>query len=176
MKLKNKDMKHLKYVILMLLASCSLVACNSEDMDYDIDYTAIHPLGGQYIVTVSKDGADMGMMYCTIANTVSNDADKCWVRVGGVTAADVYNINGKINCDVKALSFSGSNIENLAGNVTSSNETFTLTDGKLELKGITAPSGTVADKISFTYTTSKDPGATYSVVGWRYTGWPEDDM
>lgn len=119
MKLKNKDMKHLKYVILMLLASCSLVACNSEDMDYDIDYTAIHPLGGQYIVTVSKDGADMGMMYCTIANTVSNDVDKCWVRVGSVT---------------------------------------------------------VADKISFTYTTSKDPGATYSVVGWRYTGWPEDDM
>lgn len=92
-----------------------------------------------------------------------------------VTEADVYNINGKISCDVKTLSFSGSNIENLAGNVASSTETFTLTDGKLELKGITAPSGTVADKISFTYTTSKDPGVTYSVVGWRYTGWSEDD-
>lgn len=168
-------MKHLKYIFLMLLASLSLVSCNSEDFDYDIEYTPIHPLGGQYVVTVSKDGAEVGMMYCTIANTASNDTDKCWVRVGSVTAASAFNINGKISCDVQALSFSGSNIENLAGNVVSSTETFTLTGGKLELKGITAPSGTIADKISFTYTTSKDPGATYSVVGWRYTGWPEDD-
>lgn len=168
-------MKHLKYIFLMLLASLSLMSCNSEDLDYDIEYTPIHPLGGQYVVTVSKDGTEVGMMYCTIANTVSNDTDKCWVRVGSVTAANVFNINGKISCDVPALSFSGSNIENLAGNVASSTETFTLTDGKLELKGVTAPSGTIADKISFTYTTSKDPGATYSVVGWRYTGWPEDD-
>lgn len=168
-------MKHLKYIFLMLLASLSLVSCNSEDFDYDIEYTPIHPLGGQYVVTVSKDGTEVGMMYCTIANTASNDTDKCWVRVGSVTAASAFNINGKISCDVPALSFSGSNIENLAGNVVSSTETFTLTDGKLELKGITALSGTIADKISFTYTTSKDPGATYSVVGWRYTGWPEDD-
>lgn len=168
-------MKHLKYIFLMLLASLSLASCNSEDFDYDIEYTPIHPLGGQYVVTVSKDGTEVGMMYCTIANTASNDTDKCWVRVGSVTAASAFNINGKISCDVPALSFSGSNIENLAGNVVSSTETFTLTDGKLELKGITAPSGTIADKISFTYTTSKDPGATYSVVGWRYTGWPEDD-
>lgn len=168
-------MKHLKYIFLMLLASLSLVSCNSEDFDYDIEYTPIHPLGGQYVVTVSKDGTEVGMMYCTIANTASNDTDKCWVRVGSVTTASAFNINGKISCDVPALSFSGSNIENLAGNVVSSTETFTLTDGKLELKGITAPSGTIADKISFTYTTSKDPGATYSVVGWRYTGWPEDD-
>lgn len=169
-------MKHLKYVFLMLLASLSLVACNSEDLDYDIDYTAIHPLGGQYVVTVSKNGTEVDATYCTVANTVSNDIDKCWVRVGSVTAAGIYNINGKMSCDVKSLSFSGSNIENLAGNVVSSTETFTLTDGKVELKAVTTPSGTVADKISFTYTTSKDPGVTYSVTGWRYTGWPEDDI
>ena len=36
---------------------------------------------------------------------------------------------------------------NLAGNVASSEETFTVTDGKLELNGATAPSGTIADKI-----------------------------
>ena len=167
-------MKHLKYIFLMLLVSLSLASCNSEDNDYDIEYTAIHPLGGQYVVTVSKNGAEVGMMYCTIANTVSNETDKCWVRVGSVTAAGAYNINGKISCDVKGLSFSGTNIENLAGNVASSSETFTLTDGKLELNSITAPSGTVTDKISFTYTTSKDPGVTYSVTGWRYTWWPED--
>ena len=169
-------MKHLKYICLMLLASLSLVSCNSEDLDYNVDYTAIHPLGGQYVVTVSRNGAEVEMTYVTIANTVSNDADKCWVRVGTVDDAENHNINGKLSCDVKALSFAGSGIENLAGNVASSTETFTLTDGKLELGAITAPSGTVADKISFTYTTSKDPGATYTLTGWRYTGWPEDDI
>lgn len=167
-------MKHLKYIFLMLLVSLSLASCNSEDNDYDIDYTPIHPLGGTYTVTVSKNGVEIGDDICTIANTVNYDSDKCWVRVGSVTAAGAYNINGKISCDVKGLSFSGTNIENLAGNVASSSETFTLTDGKLELNSITAPSGTVTDKISFTYTTSKDPGVTYSVTGWRYTWWPED--
>ena len=49
-----------------------------------------------------------------------------------------------------------------------------MTDGKLELNGATAPSGTIADKISFTYTTTVDPGVTYTVEGYRYTGWTED--
>ena len=56
----------------------------------------------------------------------------------------------------------------------SSDETFTLTDGLIELNGITAPSGTITDRISFTYTTTIDPGATYTVEGYRYTGWAED--
>lgn len=168
-------MKYFKYAFLTLLVTLSMMSCNSEDLDYDIEYTAIHPLGGQYVVTVNRNGKEIGMTYFTIANTVSNDPDKCWVRIGGVADGDSLHINGKLSCDVSALSFSGSQIENLAGNVTSSSETFTLTDGKLVLKGIEAPSGTVADKISFAYTTTKDPGATYTIVGWRYTGWPEDD-
>ena len=72
------------------------------------------------------------------------------------------------------LSFSGADVMKLAGNVASSEETFTVDDGKLELNGATAPSGTIADKISFTYTTTVDPGATYTVEGYRYTGWTED--
>lgn len=168
-------MKYLKYTFFILLAALSMVSCNSEDFDYDIEYTAIHPIGGQYVVTIYKDGQELNMTYCTIANTTGNDSDKCWVRIGGYTAAGAFNINGKISCDVKALTFSGSQIENLAGNVTSSTHTFSLTDGKIELKGIKAPSGTIADKISFSYTTTKDPGVTYTVTGWRYTGWDEDD-
>lgn len=118
---------------------------------------------------------------CFLANTTDYDKDKCWIRIGSYNSSNTvsdelkrYFINGKISCDVPNLSFFGTDVENLAGNVASSDETFTLTDGKLELKGVTAPSGSLADKISFTYTTSVDPGATYSVVGYRYTGWNED--
>lgn len=159
----------------LMIAALTFTACNSEDNDYDIEYTAIHPLGGQYTCTITRNGETIQEGYnCYLANTSANDADKCWIRVGSYSASSTFCINGKISCDVKSLTFSGSNIENLAGNVASSTETFTLTDGKLELNGITTPSGTVTDKISFTYTTTKDPGATYTVTGWRYTGWEED--
>lgn len=167
-------MKRLTY-ILFLVATLGLAACNSEDLSYDVDHTAIHPLGGQYVVTVSKNGTVLTQTYATLSNTVNNDADKCWIRIGSYTTAGAMGINGKISCDVTGLSFAGNAVENLAGNVTSSAATFTLTNGKVELQGVTAPSGTVTDKISFTYTTTKDPGATYTVEGWRYTGWPEDD-
>lgn len=167
-------MKLIKYIFL-LFALLTLNGCNSEDLSYNIDYTPIHPLGGQYVVTISKDGKALQQIYCTISNTTNNDTDKCWIRIGSYATAGAIGINGKINCNVENLTFSGSDIENLAGNVASSTETFTITDGKLVLNGATAPSGTTADKLTFTYTTTKDPGVTYSVEGYRYTGWPEDD-
>lgn len=170
-----------------MLLSCLwiLTACNSEDLSYDIEYTPIHPLGGQYTVSVSRNGAVVAEhVDCFLANTSDYDTDKCWIRIGAYNsansantpgdAAKSYFINGKISCNVPELSFSGTDIMNLAGNVASSDETFTLTDGKLELNGATAPSGTVCDKISFTYTTTVDPGVTYTVEGYRYTGWTED--
>ncbi|HAN13364.1 lipid-binding protein [Phocaeicola plebeius] len=175
-------MKKLRYIYMLLSCLWILTACNSEDLSYDIEYTPIHPLGGQYTVSVSRNGAVVAEhVDCFLANTSDYDKDKCWIRIGAYNstntpgdAAKSYFINGKISCSVPELSFSGADVMNLAGNVASSEETFTVDDGKLELNGATAPSGTIADKISFTYTTTVDPGATYTVEGYRYTGWTED--
>lgn len=175
-------MKLIKYLFWMSTIVLTLASCNSEDFDYDIEYTPIHPIGGQYTVDISRNGTVVAeKVDCFLSNTSAYDADLCWIRIGaynsGNTPGDInksYFINGKISCDVSSLSFWGSDIENLAGNVASSDESFTVTDGRIELNGITAPSGTVADRISFTYTTTVDPGATYTVEGYRYTGWGED--
>ncbi len=172
-------MKQIKYLYLLSVAVLTLVSCNSEDFDYDIEYTPIHPIGGQYTVDISRnDTVIVEKEDCFLANTAAYDTDLCWIRIGAYNDANTdtcsYYINGKISCDVASLSFWGTDIENLAGNVVSSDETFTLTDGLIELNGITAPSGTIADKISFTYTTTVDSGAIYTVVGYRYTGWEED--
>ena len=170
-------MKKFKNILVLFSMILAFASC---DNGYDIDYTPIHPLGGQYMVEVLRtaDGeTTVATSYtrCMIGNTTFNDKDKCWVRVGaGITTNTAYAINGKVSCDVNSLSFSGSDIENLAGNVASSEETFTLPDGKVTLKGGTAPSGTIVDTIEFTYTTTKDPGAVYHVSGYRYTGWEED--
>lgn len=167
-------MKYFKYLLLVLVATVGFISCNSEDNEYDIYRTAIHPLGGEYIVTVSSGGATVATVSCIIGNTIKNDKDSCWVRIGSYSSASIYAINGKIACDVSSLSFSGT-ATNLAGNVATSTQKFTLTGGKVVLKGAVAPSKTVADKISFTYTTTKNPGVTYSVEGYRRTGWEEDE-
>ena len=172
-------MKKFTYIFFMLFAVV-FSACNSEDFEYDIEYTPIHPIGGQYRVSiVDETGAEVKLsssMYCYLSNTSDNATDKCWIRIGNynTSAKNAYSINGKIACDVKSLTFSGTAM-NLAGNVSSSNENFTVSNGKIELKGATAPSGTVCDKISFTFTRDNFPGKTYTVTGYRYTGWTETD-
>ena len=68
-----------------MLLSCLwiLTACNSEDLSYDIEYTPIHPLGGQYTVSVSRNGAVVAEhVDCFLANTSDYDTDKCWIRIG----------------------------------------------------------------------------------------------
>jgi len=176
--MKNElNMKKFIYIFTMLFAVV-FSACNSEDLDYDIEYTPIHPIGGQYRISIVDEAGEtvVAKTDCYLSNTSAYDTDKCWVRIGNynTSASNAYSINGKISCDVKSLTFSGTAM-NLAGNVASSDENFTVTNGKIELKGATAPSGTVCDKISFTFTRDDFPGKTYTVTGYRYTGWTATD-
>lgn len=165
------------YIILSILSVLTLfTACNK---DYEIGYTPIHPLGGEYTIDVfrTENGETTTVTkkyWCLIGNTTHNDKDLCWVRVGGLSFNQIYAINGKVSCSVKDLTFQGTDIENLAGNVPSSEDRFTLTGGKVILNGGKAPSGTIVDTIEFSYTTSRDPNAVYKVTGYRYTGWTED--
>jgi hypothetical protein len=168
-------MKQIKHLFFLLVSLVTLAACETYG-DYEIEYTPIHPLGGQYRITVYEGDQQVYRNYCYIGNTTDNDTDKCWIRIGAYNfaATNPWSINGKIDCNVAALTFQGSDIENLAGNVASSTGTFTLTDGKVVLGGVVAPSGTTADAISFTFTNSRFPGRTFRAEGYRYTGWGED--
>jgi hypothetical protein len=169
-------MKQIKYILYILVAFLGLASCETYG-DYEIEYSSIFPLSGMYRITVTDEGGTQILKnYCHLYNTTDESSTQCWIRIAAynTSAANAYSICGKISCDLNALSFTGNDIENLAGNVASSSETFTLTSGKLVLKGATAPSGTTADAISFTFTNSRFPGKTYTAVGYRYTGWGED--
>jgi len=169
-------MKQLKYIICLLVLVLGLVSCETYG-DYEIEYASIHPLGGQYRIEVfDETGESIYKNYCYLANTIDESTTECWLRIGAynLSASNAYAINGKISCDLSSLTFSGSNVENLAGNVTSSTNTFTVTNGQMTLDGGTAPSGTIADSISFTFTNSRFPGKTYTAKGYRYTGWSGD--
>ena len=72
------------------------------------------------------------------------------------------------------MTFSGSNVENVAGNDYSSGTTFSV-EGVVVENGATCPSSEVTESITMTFTHSDFPGKTYKVTGWKYTGWPEDN-
>jgi len=81
-------MKKLRYIYMLLSCLWILTACNSEDLSYDIEYTPIHPLGGQYTVSVSRNGAVVAEhVDCFLANTSDYDTDKCWIRIGAILLA-----------------------------------------------------------------------------------------
>ncbi|MFT4224423.1 lipid-binding protein [Dysgonomonas sp.] len=169
-------MKQIRYISVLFLLLLGFASCETYG-DYDIEYSSIHPLSGKYRVTVTDEaGTQVYRNYCEISNTTDESTTQCWLRIGAysLSGANAYSINGKINCDLSSLTFSGTSIENLAGNVATSTNTFTLTEGKVVLNGATAPSGTVCDAISFTFTNSRFPGKTYKAVGYRFTGWSED--
>lgn len=176
-------MKFIKNILWVLLAF-TVASCGIDD--YDIEYTSIYPMGGQYriISLTDETGAELAgkisssLRYVYISNTVDNVDNKCWVRIGNYNTSpnNFYSINGKVDCNVsnkQSMTFSGTNIENLAGNVVSSTNTFSV-EGVVVEKGATCPSTQVTESISLTFTNSKFPGKTYKVTGWKYTGWPED--
>lgn len=170
-------MKQIRYISVLFLLLLGFASCETYG-DYEVEYSSIYPLSGKYALTITDetDKVVSSYIYCEVSNTIDESTTQCWLRIGSysLSGANAQSINGKINCDVNALTFSGTDIENLAGNVATSTNTFTLTDGKVILNGATAPSGTVCDSISFTFTNSRFPGKTYTAAGYRYTGWDED--
>ena len=176
-------MKFVKNIMWVLLALV-VVSCSNEN--YEIEYTPIAPMGGQYriISIVDEAGTELKSQigssdrYVFLSNTVLDESDKCWVRIGrySYAASNFASINGKVSCNVTNranMTFSGSAVENLAGNVASSTSTFTV-EGVVVEDGVKCPSGEVTESITLTFTNSKFPGKTYTVTGWKYTGWPED--
>lgn len=181
-------MKKLKYILGLMLVSL-LVSC-TEGTDFDIDYTPIAPIGGQYVVTISygydenKTDAEfwanptgvqeIGQIYAFLSNTTDMDKDKAWIRVGNYRGAEDHNINAKIAIDMSSFKFSGSSVDNFVGNSASAVDKVTV-DGYCTHNQYTTPSGSVTDYISFTYSRTNAPGYHYKAEGWKYTGWEDDD-
>ena len=96
-------MKKLSYLFAMFVAALSFAACN-EGTDFDIDYTPIAPIGGQYDIIIFEgedenatteqfwashdtNSADVtqlndyGDIYAYLSNTTDYDSDKAWLRI-----------------------------------------------------------------------------------------------
>ena len=174
-------MKPIKYLFFMMFALVALASCDTYG-DYDQEFSPTYPLGGQYYVKVydsnnqempmhTASGSNVYGTYLYLYNTADNDKDKLWIKLPSDILFDA-GILGKISCDVNARTFSGtaSNLE--ADGKTAVGE-FTVTSGLMTEQGATTPSNGKADAIEVKYTLN---GKTYTVKGFRWTGWPEDEV
>lgn len=179
-------MKPIKYLFFVLFALVAFTSCETYG-DYEQEFSPVYPLSGQYYVKVyDQDGQEMLMYtykddddnlvevygtYLYLYNTADNDADKLWIKLPSDEEFDA-GILGKISCNVKTLTFSGA-----AGNLVDDGVTpvgeFNVTSGTVTLQSVTTPTEGKADGIEVKYTLNDK---TYTVKGFRRTGWSEDEI
>lgn len=191
-------MKRIFYFACLALAAV-FSAC-TEGTDFDIEYTPLAPIGGQYKVTIVR-GYDAGktdeafwatnptagldtiaktdgtvndlVIYTYLSNTTDYDKDKGWIRVGTATSTAEYAINAKVSVDMDNYTFGGSNLDNMIGNLATATDQVTVS-GSCGHNTYTTVSGTITDEITLYYSRSSQPGYHYKATGFKYTGWTED--
>lgn len=191
-------MKKLSYLLGMFIAALAFTSCN-EGTDFDIDYTPIAPIGGQYdiIIYEGEDASmtdeqfwashdinsedveqlnDYGDIYAYLSNTTDYDSDKAWLRVGSYSAKSSYNINAKISINMADYTFGGTDVDDFIGNSATPVDKATV-KGFCKRNGITTEaSKTTTDYIEFTYSRTGAPGKHYKAIGFKYTYWAEDEQ
>lgn len=179
-----------KIFLLMSLVVMLFSAC-SEGTDFDIDYTPLAPIGGQYLLTIEKgydpnktdeeywasnpaDVEEFTSQYGFLSNTTDYDKDKAWLRIGNYSADKDWAVNAKVSIDMSNYTFSGTNLDNFIGNSATSKGKVTVS-GKCGHNTYKTVTGTITDEISFVYSRADQPGYHYRAKGFKYTGWDEDE-
>lgn len=163
-------MKKILYSLMAIFAAVSLTSCE----DFEPGGTATEKLAGNWICTIyASDGSAWEEIYdgeFLTYNTADNDVDKIWIDDDG----NFWETKSKIDCDVNTLSFGkeGAEYENVYYEMTQK-----IWGGKITFDGAIAPvSGAKCDKIEFYNSYSDDEDElTYYIVGYRRTGFTEDD-
>lgn len=159
-------MKNLIYI--MLVGVMALSSCQKEE---EVGAASIEKMAGEWFLRYSIDGgktfSDEYYHYSTY-NTAANNGKEMWLDDLG----SYWEVKGKMNIDLNAKTFSGSNVAN--GYYDSF---ITITDGKILEKAAKASgSKTVTDSIYFKLTYSDDDDEDqYIWAGYKKTGFLEDE-
>ncbi len=190
----KKILYFLSFVLLAAFSACT------EGTNFDINYTPIAPIGGQYRVNIERgydptltdeqywkvkadsatffyktDGTGFykGVVYAYLTNTTDYDTDKAWLRVGSYISTDPYAINVKVPINMNDYTFGGVGLDDYIGNSAEVTDKVTIS-GYCGHNTYKTASGTVTDQITVIYSRSDEPGYHYRVTGFKYTGWSED--
>ncbi len=167
-------MKIINKILITFMSVIAFTSCETYG-DYDQEFSVMYPVCGEWLVDVYKaDTVFRAGVTCYTYETAAGDTDRMWLRMGA--AANEWGVLGKVDCNVEGRNFSVSNSQNLidSSDGSTSSTTFSVSNGTVVLDGYDTASGYKADAIEFTFTNSKYPGETYTIKGFRKTGWEED--
>ncbi len=160
----------------VLLSACIFASCDDNNLlgpKDEVGETATVALAGEWYVhanvvmgeNVLEDPFGLGSFELLTYNTAANTSTEMYVNDG----QGFWNFTGVVSCDTKALTFSGTDVQNEAYDCT-----FNVIDGKVLLGAATSPYGHKADSICFSVTFSDDTdGYTYRLEGYRRTGFDQ---
>ena len=161
---------HKTSAILSLLFFLSFTACD-EGGDPDPGATSTVEMAGDWYVQFLVDGVDvynLGYTKITTYNTAANDGTEIWID-------DNQNTWWfKVKCPVNTsnLTFSGTG---LYSNVDDYEVDVDISNGIIVKDGATTSGGNTSDSIYFEAVFSDDPTTTYQLVGYKRTGFLEDE-
>jgi len=157
-----------------------LIATGCETYkDYEIEYSPVYPLSGEWLVrftdTSVTPNTTSGLIVMSTFNTADNSSNMMWIRATSTSTSYLGRFDGKINCNVSGMSFSGENVPNTYYSTTPQ-PSFTITEGTVTEDGYDTATGGKSDKITFTMTDTRKTGKVYKVSGFRRTLWPDDEV
>lgn len=168
----------IKSIILLCVLSVTLVSCETYD-DPKADFSPVYPLSGEWRVKITNlnTNARIAEAMYTLGtyNTSENSSTQMWLRMTSNLPGGLGSMKVKINCDVPSLGFSVTDGDNLHVTTNAKLGTVSITEGKVTLNSVEMPSKVMSDRIFFKFTSSRVPGVTYAVEGYRRTRWNEDE-
>jgi hypothetical protein len=150
--------------------------------DYEIAYSPIYPLSGEWLVrytnTSVTPNVTSALMVMSTFNTADNSSSQMWIRTTSTSTTYFGRFDGKIDCNVAGKSFSGSAVPNTYYTTAAvpTTQTFTITNGTIVTDGYDTATGGKSDLITFTITDTRKPGITYTCRGFRRTRWLDDEV
>lgn len=155
--------KYIAFIILIL--SIAVISCDEKEEFEQINSKAVDA-AGEWWIKFTKPGYETGYIKVLTFNTSADLETEIWIYDRGSW------MDMKVKCpvDLNNLTFSGQGLSNIQ-----SDNTVTISEGKITLEGGTSTSGLVTDAISFKIEMSDEPGVVYTATGHRKTGYIEDE-
>lgn len=153
------------FLFLSLVFSCDKIE------DAEIGGTNLEDMSGDWYVELLVDGSDIygiGHSLISTYNTATDDGTEIWID----DLHHIWDFKVKSSVNTDSMTFSGTDLPN---NVDGYDINVTISNGAIVKDGATTSGGNTSDSITFDAVFSDDPTTTYQLVGYKRTGFAEDE-
>ena len=161
---------------LLLLAFTTFTSCDEVGDDGgDPGGTAVEAMAGDWYIQLLVDGEDvygLGYNLITTYNTSSNTNEMF------IDDHELWPAKVKCPVNINDLTFSGTDLENeysYTSEGVAIYPSLTITNGIIVEDGATTSGGNTSHSITYDVVFSDDPNTTYTITGYKRTGFPEDE-